>query len=396
MPHHQLAKRPDVAKIKPVPGKTTSYSDPSLKNDPDARGIRLMVGTTTKTWVITRRIDDKVRTITLGSFPDLPTIFDARDASKAKMAAVSTGTDAKSTGINTLRDAMENHIANSTASADTHDYYRRQIERHLRCLFEKDVEKVTLADIENALRPHLRIGDDGKRRATATYGHLRQIVSTAFKQASAHRRIPNLSDGLGRVKPVPPKNKVQFDVDEPWPILEMIAAKKESNPLVAAGWELMLFTSLRSKNAKELHWADVDLERKRLRVVGLKNDEDVSFPICDRLVDLLGSLPRTSEWVFPHRNDKTRHVASFGRELVADGVRVAPHDMRRLFTTAARRLRLSPYVIDQFRGDTEKGVQGVYDQGSMDHVTANQIAQQIEVECGSLPDSNVVQIAKMR
>lgn len=176
----------------------------------------------------------------------------------------------------------------------------------------------------------------------------------------------------------------------------MIAAKKERNLLVGAGWELMLFTALRSKNAKAIRWSDVDLERKRLRVVGLKNDQDVSFPICDRLVDLLGTLPRTSEWVFPHRNDPSRHVASFGRELVADGVRVAPHDMRRLFTTAARRLRLSPYVIDQFRGDTEKGVQGVYDQGSMDHATANLIAQQIEVECGLLPDSTVVRLAEMR
>ncbi|MBO6603638.1 MAG: integrase family protein [Roseicyclus sp.] len=396
MPHTELINRPSIAKLKPTTGKATSYSDPSLKNDPDARGIRLMVGATTKTWVITRRIDDKVRTVTLGPWPELPTVFAARDIAKEKMAAVNTGTDAQSTGINTLRDAMENHIANSTASADTHDYYRTQIDRHLPNLFAKDVEKVTLADIENALRPHLRIGDDGKRRATATYGHLRQIVSTAFKQASAHRRIPNVADGLGRVKPVPPKNRVQFDVDEHWPILDMIEAKKERNLLVGAGWELMLFTALRSKNAKELRWADVDLERKRLRVVGLKNDEDVSFPLCDRLVDLLGALPRTSEWVFPHRNDPSRHVASFGRELVADGVRVAPHDMRRLFTTAARRLRLSPYVIDQFRGDTEKGVQGVYDQGSMDHATANQIAQQIEVECGSLPDSNVVQIAEMR
>lgn len=396
MPHAELINRPSIAKLKPTMGKTTSYSDPSLKNDPDARGIRLMVGATTKTWVMTRRIDDKVRTVTLGPWPELPTVFAARDIAKEKLSAITTGTDAQSTGIKTLRDAMENHIANSTASSDTHDYYRTQIDRHLPNLFSKDVESVTLADIEIALRPHLRIGDDGKRRATATYGHLRQIISTAFKQASAHRRIPNVADGLGRVKPVPPKNRVQFDVDEAWPILDMIAAKKESNLLVAAGWELMLFTALRSKNAKELRWADVDLERKRLRVVGLKNDEDVSFPLCDRLVDLLRALPRTSEWVFPHRNDPTRHVASFGRELVADGVRVAPHDMRRLFTTAARRLRLSPYVIDQFRGDTEKGVQGVYDQGSMDHLTANQIAQQIEVECGLLPDSSVVRLAEMR
>ncbi|MEO1538099.1 MAG: integrase family protein [Pseudomonadota bacterium] len=395
MSHADLIKRPDVQKIKPTPGKTTSYSDPSIKNDPDARGIRLMVGATTKTWVLTRRMDDKVRTITLGAWPELPTVFAARDVAKVKLFAIESGTDEASTGIETLRDAMEAHIANSTASTVTHDYYRKQIDRHLRALFDKKVEKVTLGDLENALRPHLCMVD-GKRRATATYGHLRGIISTAFKQASAHRRIPNVSEGLGTVKLMPKKNKVQIDADDTWPVLDMINAKKQSNLLVGAGWELMLFTALRSKNAKELRWSDVDLERKRLRVVGLKNDQDETFPLCDRVADLLRLLPRTSHWVFPHRNDTTRHVASFGRDLVDGDVRLRPHDMRRLFTTAARRLRLSPYVIDQFRGDTEKGVQGVYDQGSMDHVTANQIVQQIAVECGSLPDSNVVQIAKMR
>lgn len=394
MPHQTLAKRPDVAKIKPTPGKTISYSDPSLKNDPDARGIRLMVGTNTKTWVVTRRIDDKVRTITLGSWPDLPTVFAARDAAKAKIEAVNSGTDERATGIRTLRDAMENHIANSTASSATHEYYRAQVHRHLDRLFSMNVEKVTLADIENALQPHL-IVIDGKRRASATYGHLRQIVSTAFKKASAHRKIPNVADGLGRVKPKPADNKVEFNVDEHWPLLDMIAAKKESNLLVGAGWELMLFTGLRSINAKELRWSDIDLETKRMAVIGLKSDMDVSFPLCDRLVDLLGTLPRTSDWVFPHRIDKARHVASFGRELVRGGVRVTAHDCRRSFTTAARRCRLAPYVIDQFRGDVEKGVQGLYDQGSMDHASANLIAQQIEVECGVLPISDVVPLRRM-
>ena len=48
MPNHSLTKRSDVAKIKPSPGKTTFYSDPSIKVDPDARGVRLAVGATTK------------------------------------------------------------------------------------------------------------------------------------------------------------------------------------------------------------------------------------------------------------------------------------------------------------------------------------------------------------
>lgn len=279
MPHHVLTKRPEVAKIKPTLGKTITYSDPSVKQDPDARGIRLCVGTTSKAWVLSKRVNGKQRTITLGSWPDVPTIFDARDAAKEKLLEITSGTDAEATGIHTLRDAIEIHIANSTGSKDTHNYYRVQIDRHLKDLFAKDVEKVTLADVQNALRPHLRTDGDGKRRATATYTHLRQITSTAFRQASAHRRIPNVTEGLGRVKPVPSKNKVQFDVRDDWPVLDMLDEGKERNLLVGAGWELMLLTGLRSKNAKAVRWADVDLERKLLRVPRLKNDEDVSFPL---------------------------------------------------------------------------------------------------------------------
>ena len=66
MPNHNLTTRPAIAKIKHAPG-TIMYSDPSVKPDPDARGIRLAVGATKKTWVLSKRIDGKVRSVTLGA-----------------------------------------------------------------------------------------------------------------------------------------------------------------------------------------------------------------------------------------------------------------------------------------------------------------------------------------
>jgi Arm DNA-binding domain len=88
MPNHDLTKRPSVAKIKPSHGNTTFYSDPSIKSDPDARGIRLAVGAVTKTWVLSKRIDGKLRSIKLGSWPELPTLFAARDVAKEKMGEI--------------------------------------------------------------------------------------------------------------------------------------------------------------------------------------------------------------------------------------------------------------------------------------------------------------------
>lgn len=389
MPNHNLTTRPAVAKIKHAPG-TTMYSDPSVKPDPDARGIRLAVGATTKTWVLSKRIDGKVRSVTLGSWPELPTVYAARDVAVEKMAAITTRTDDRSTGIHTLRDAMDSHIEQSDASDMTKTYYRQQIDRHLTKLFDRPIDELTLPDLERALAPHV----DANGKPTSTQQHLRQIIGTAFKRASVVRRIPNVADALKKVKYRARNNKVKFDVDEAWPALELIDAKKAHNLIIGTAWEVMLFTGLRAKNVTELRWVDIDLDSARLRVAELKNGTEGAFPIADRVVAALRALPRHSEWVFP-QYDTEKHIYH-PQQLKGEGVRMTPHDARRLFTTAARRLRLPSYIIDQLRGDMEKGVQDLYDQGSMSHKDVNAIAKQIEVECGAVPSSNVVQIGGRR
>tara|TARA_R110002126_G_scaffold252616_1_gene395718 strand:+ start:195 stop:509 length:315 start_codon:yes stop_codon:yes gene_type:complete len=104
MPNHNLTSRPEVEKIKPTPGKTTMYSDLTIKADPDARGIRLTVGATTKTWILSKRINGKVRSITFGYWPDMITVFAARAKAKEKIPEMTTRTDVASTGIHMLGD----------------------------------------------------------------------------------------------------------------------------------------------------------------------------------------------------------------------------------------------------------------------------------------------------
>lgn len=57
MPNHNLTTRPAIAKIEHAPGNTIKYSDPSVKPDPDAHGIRLAIGATKKAWVLSKRIE---------------------------------------------------------------------------------------------------------------------------------------------------------------------------------------------------------------------------------------------------------------------------------------------------------------------------------------------------
>lgn len=298
MPNHSLTTRPSVAKIKPSLGKTTFYSDPSIKADPDARGVRLAVGATTKTWVLSKRIDGKVRSIKLGAWPELPTVFAARDIAKEKMGAITTQTDEQSTGIRTLRDAMESHISQSEASARTIQSYRDQIRINMSALFEMPIERVTLDNLETVLRPH-NVG---------TQKHLAQIIRTSFKRAAVVRRCFNVAEGLKvQTKRYQPNNVVKFDTDETWPALDMIEAKRAHNLVIGAAWELMLFTGLRVGNVITLRWSDVDLDVGKLRVAELKNGRAVTFPLADRVVALLDALPKHSDWIFP-QHDATKHI----------------------------------------------------------------------------------------
>jgi len=385
MPNTDLTTRPKVAKIKLSPGKTTFYSDPSIKRDPDARGIRLAVGSTKKTWMLTKRIDGKVRNITLGSWPEMPTVFAARDKAKEAKQAVAARTDAQSTGIHTLNDALSSHIARSSASERTKQGYRDQVHNNMADLFERKIEDITIDDLERVLRGH----------GIATQKQLAQIIRTSFKRAAVVRRCFNVADDLKvDTKGHQPDNSVRFETDERWPALDLIDAKRENNLILAAAFELMLFTGLRAGNAITLRWENVDFEAGKLRIAKLKNGRAGVFPLADRVVALLASLPQHSDWVFP-QHDISKHV--FHPNRLEDGDLVLrPHDCRRLFTTAARRAELPAYIIDQLRGDVEKGVQGIYDQGSTSHRHANAIAKQIEVECRELPTSNVVHIAAKR
>ena len=224
---------------------------------------------------------------TLGSWPDLPTVFAARDEAKKKMAAVTTRTDSASTGIHTLGGALESHINRSNASERTKSEYRAQVSNNMAELFKIKIEDITLDHLEDAVMRH---------KGVATQKHLAQIIRTSFKRAAAVRRCFNVADDLKvDIKTYQPDNSVKFDADERWPALDLIEAKRASNQIIGAAFELMLFTGLRAGNVISLRWEDIDLTARKLRVARLKNGRVGMFPLADRVVALLEALPKHSE-----------------------------------------------------------------------------------------------------
>lgn len=388
MPTAKLTSRPEIAKIKNPASGTDFYS-----HDGDAlKGIRLAVGARSKTWIMSKRINGKVRSIKLGDWPAIAHGDAAAEIAKVKIKELEAGTDAQSTSITTLGDAFESHIERSSAKPSTIETYRIQVRTHLSDIFEKPIEKVTLPMLER------RLSELAKAGKVSTAHHVCAIIKMASRRASIVRRMFDVAADLRVGVKANVGVEVSFDTDEKWPALDAILEIKSLYRRTA--WLLMLFTGLRAINVRELRWENVDLRKKTIRVDGLKNGETRVFPVADAVIAALSTLPLREGWVFPAES-KTGHVVDLGElsrgtEMHQGQERkkklLGQHDCRRLFTTAARREKLPSYIIDQLRGDTIKSVQDRYDQGSANHDDANMIAARIIMECGFAPDLLVERI----
>lgn len=388
MPTAKLTSRPEVAKIAHPASGTVFFS-----HEGDALpGIRLAVGARTKTWVLSKRIRGKVRSIKLGDWPTLANGDAAMAVARAKIKELEQGSDARTTNIRTLGDAFAQHIALSHAKPTTIETYRIQIRTHLEDIFSLPIEKVSPEMLSARLK---KLVAEGK---VSTAHHVLAIIKTATRRAALRRQMYDLSTDL-KVSVAAPKGKdVPFDTRKTWPALDLILEINSTYRRTA--WLVMLFTGLRAINVRELRWEMVDLDEGTIRVEGLKNGKNQTFPLADVVVEALKVLPLREGWVFPAKS-KTGHTVDLGElyrgtEMHNGKERpkkaLGQHDCRRLHTTAARLEKLPDYIIDELRGDSIKTVQARYSQGAATHDDANRIAARIITECGLVPETVVERI----
>ena len=285
----------------------------------------------------------------------------AMEAARQKIDELTSGTDATATGVATLMDAFESHVARSKAKPSTKHEYRRQIGYHLSDLFSKPIEKITLPMLEDAIK--------GKSPSTAA--HLAQIIRMAFKRASTLRRCFDVPADLKVIQRHRPASSVLFDPNDTWPALDLILARP--NLIHRVAWFTMLMTGFRSESARSLTWDQIDLDAKTISLTAMKNGMSRTFPVADVVAETLTCLPHREGYVFMARS-KTGYIDHLDALRDGDARLLRQHGCRRLFTTAARRALLPEYIIDELRGDTPKNVQDVYNQSSANHADVNLIA----------------------
>jgi integrase len=167
---------------------------------------------------------------------------------------------------------------------------------------------------------------------------------------------------------------------------------------------LLLFTGLRRREAAGLRWADVDLQRRSIRVPDTKSGRPLDLPMADVVHDLMvarRSIGKT-EHVFP-ANSASKHIESvkffFNQVAEASGIRISAHDLRRTYITTAEDADISVMALKALVNHSlGRGVTEGYVQMSVERLRepAQRVADKLKAACGIVEPANVTKLKGKR
>jgi integrase len=130
------------------------------------------------------------------------------------------------------------------------------------------------------------------------------------------------------------------------------AARKLSNPIMAACLQIILITGARPGEVLEMRWEDVNTKWKGITIRD-KVEGEREIPLTPYLESLLVALPRRNEWVFAGVKDA--HITSPNSQLasvckVAGIEGLTLHGLRRSFKSLSEWLEIPAGVVAQIMG----------------------------------------------
>jgi integrase len=375
----KLTKRA-VAQIAPPASGQLLVRDAILKGF----GLRITANGV-RAFFVEKRIDGKVKRLTLGRFGEL-TSEQARKEAQKLLGKIALGMNplaerehARLKGV-TLEQAFEDFRAARKGLKERTLYDYRRL---LKNAFE-DWQKRPLVAItkDQVVKRHTELGkESGEAYANLAMRFLRSIFNFA---------IPQYEDGFGR--PLLTENPVmRLTQTRAWyrserrqtvikvhqlaawyEAAEALRSDKSAFGGTVADYLLtLLFTGLRRQEAAQLTWDQIDLKDKTLIIPDPKNRQPFLLPFSDYVAGIFERRRKAAEedeeaeakYVFPGEGPKRyliepkKYVA---RVIEASSVSFMIHDLRRTFITVAESIDIPPYAIKRMvnhkmRGDVTAG-----------------------------------------
>jgi len=349
-----------VDKLKPPTAGQTFFRDNELKGF----AVRITSGGA-KSFIIEKRIEGRVKRITLGRYPEL-TAEQARKEAHKLLGKIATGGNPiadkqlLSLQAKTLGDAFTDYL-NARKSLKARTLYDYQ--RLTKVAFPDWLNKPILSITKDMVaKRHIKLGEEnGEAYANLSMRFLRALFNFSIAQYEDHK-----GQALIRENPVIRLNQTRawYRVERRQSVIKphqlpawyqgIQTLKSDSitpgAPLVADYLLFVLFTGLRKQEAATLQWDSVDMLHKTFTVIDTKNREPLTLPITDFLYRILMArfAAKQNNFVFAG-SGKTGHIIEPKRQIQkvchTSGVLFTLHDLRRTYITVAESLDISAYAL---------------------------------------------------
>lgn len=353
MPNIKLTKQ--LVDSLPLPVDTHK---PVFYRDTALIGFGLKVSSGgTKAFLVERRINGKVKRISIGRYGHL-TVEQARTEAQHLLGDIARGRDpvaekqaARAKGT-TLQEAFDDYLlTRKDLKASSIKDYKKSVEMYLREWKNKPITEITKDMVE---LKHREIGKRSPSRANGTMRVLRAVFNHAMHKFEDSKGNPILTaNPVDRLS----QNRAWFRVEKRRTLLKdhelkpwYEATLKLNQEVTRDFLHFLLFTGLRRSEATNLKWANVDFKSKTFTIGETKNKEIHTLPFTDFIEALLQRrhAGTDSEWVFPSPitdGPLTEPRTAIDKVTELSGITFTCHDLRRTFITIAESLDIPGYAL---------------------------------------------------
>ncbi len=332
-----------------------------------------------RSFVVEKRIDGRVKRVTLGRYGEL-TVEQARREAQKTLGKIATG-------INPIAEREHDRLRRTTLAHAWEDFQAARKDLKPRTLYDYgrymavvfgDWQNRPLASIskEMVARRHAQLGEkSGETYANGAMRFLRSLFNFAVAQYEDGFGRPLLDDNpVNRLT----QTRAWYRSERRQTIIKVHqlpswyravdALRRDSSRIaetVADYLTLLLFTGLRRQEAAQLTWDRVDLKDNTLVIPDPKNRQPFLLPFSDFVGALLARRKESapSAFVF-HGAGRQGYLVEpknqIAKVIEGSSVSFTIHDLRRTFITIAESLDIPPYAIKRMvnhkmRGDVTAG-----------------------------------------
>lgn len=334
-------------------------------------GVRLYP-TGKKSFVLSYRDNNRKSIMTIGSYSVL-TIDAARKKARADLVGLNNGVnpleerkkERQGKLVKDLCNAyIERHAANKKSGTDDVSRIERFIVPEWGNLLVTNIKRADVAAL------HTKLGKHGHYQANRIYSLLSKMFNLARVWGFVPEEHVNPCFGIEKYKE---EKRDRFISHEEFPKLAQAINEELNQSVVAAIW-LYLLTGVRKDELLTLKWADIDLERKELKLTDTKNGKPHYLPLSIAAIDVLNQIQRIDDnpYVIVGKNAGCHLVnidkpwQRIRKEAGLEDVRL--HDLRRTVGSWLAQSGNSLHLIGKVLNHSNQSTTAIYSRFGQDNV----------------------------